>query len=364
MNVKKLRKVNTILIFCFALIVGLYFAAPILVPFVFAVFFASLILPISEFLERKFNAGRITSSFVSTFILLVGVGLILFFLIRQLGLFIDDLVTRKEELLAYVDVLREKIMSVTGITLQEQKDIFQARSSEFFDVFQTFLKNFLAGVTAIVVKFLVVLLYVLLLLINRDKFLKFLMMYTSEEKKKETKEIVSQLKNVANKYLWGRLQVMIILGIMYAITFYSYGLEHATLLLIFGVIVTIIPYLGPFISGLLPIIFMILFGGGTLEIVSFTVIVVIIQLIESYVLEPIIIGSEVQQSPLFVIIAILIGGALWGAAGLILFVPIFGMLKILFDHNKSLKPIGFLIGYERPGAKENIVEKVQRKIKN
>jgi predicted PurR-regulated permease PerM len=48
----------------------------------------------------------------------------------------------------------------------------------------------------------------------------------------------------------------------------------------------------------------------------------IIQLIESYVLEPVIIGSEVQQSPLFVIIAIILGGAIWGAAGLILFVPI------------------------------------------
>ena len=363
MKVKKLKKVNTILIFCFAILAGLYYASSILIPIVFAIFFASLILPVSEFLEKEWGMGRILSSFLSTFLLLVGVGLIIYLLSRQLGIFIDDLVNRKEELLGYVDVLREKIMSLTGVTLEEQRVMFKERSSEFYDLFQGILKNFLAGITAIVFQFLLILLYVLLLLINRDKFLTFLMMYTPEEQKKETKNVVSELKNVAYKYLWGRLQVMTLLAILYAITFYSYGLEHATLLLIFGVIITIIPYLGPFLSGVLPIIFMIIFGGSTLEIVSFSIIVIIIQLIESYVFEPIIIGSEVQQSPLFVIIAILIGGALWGPAGLILFVPIFGMLKILFDHNKSLQPVGFLMGYERPGAEENIVEKVQRKIK-
>ncbi|HSI70524.1 MAG TPA: AI-2E family transporter, partial [Gillisia sp.] len=98
-------------------------------------------------------------------------------------------------------------------------------------------------------------------------------------------------------------------------------------------------------------------------IIIFIILVIIIQLIESYVLEPVIIGSEVQQSPLFVIIAIILGGALWGAAGLILFVPIFGILKIIFDHNRELKPLGFLIGYERPGAGEDFFEKLKRKIK-
>jgi hypothetical protein len=50
-------------------------------------------------------------------------------------------------------------------------------------------------------------------------------------------------------------------------------------------------------------------------------------------------------------------GLLWGAAGLILFVPIFGILKIIFDHSSELKPLGFLIGYERPGSGEDELKK-------
>ncbi len=123
------------------------------------------------------------------------------------------------------------------------------------------------------------------------------MKYVKVEKREETRQILTATKKVAYRYLWGRIQVMILLGITYAITFFAYDLKYATLLMIFGVIITIIPYLGPFLSGLLPMLFMLIFGGSPLEIISFAIIVIIIQLIESYVLEPVIIGSEIQQKP-------------------------------------------------------------------
>jgi hypothetical protein len=42
---------------------------------------------------------------------------------------------------------------------------------------------------------------------------------------------------------------------------------------------------------------------------------------------------------------------------------IFGILKIIFDHSRELKPLGFLIGYERPGSGEDFFEKLKKKIK-
>lgn len=363
MKVNGLRRTNTILIFIFLVITGLYFASSILIPFTFGIFFSTLVLPVSSFLEKKTGMGRLASSFASTFVLFIGVGILFFFLFQQLGFFVGDLVERREDILNYVDLVREEIMSSTGFTLEEQEAMFRDRLAEILNTTQKVLSGLLADLSNVILKFLLVLLYVFLLLINRDKFTKFIMMYVSEEKKEETREIISETKKVAHKYLWGRIQVMLILGLMYIIAFVSYGLEYTALLVIFGVLVTIVPYIGPFISGLLPVLFMIIFGGSMFEIVSFAIVVLIIQLIESYVLEPIIIGSEVQQSPLFIILAIIIGGALWGAAGLILFVPIFGILKIIFDHNKSMRPVGFLIGYERPGSEENLIEKMKKKFK-
>lgn len=358
----KLQRANSILIFCFLIIAALWYGASIFIPLTFAVFFSTLIVPVSDFLERK-GCSRISSSFISTFLLFLGIGIIFFFIIRQLGIFLNDLVERKEEIGEYLLLLQEEIVSLTGFSLQEQEEMLRGRLAEILNFVQTFLSDLLADFTGIILKFLLVLIYMFLLLINRDKFVQFVMMYVPEEKKEETREILGQTQQVAHKYLWGRVQVMLILGVMYTITFFAYDLPHATLLIVFGMVITVIPYIGPFISGMLPVLFMVIFGGSTLEIASFAIIVLIIQLIESYVLEPVIIGSEVQQSPLFVIIAVIVGGALWGAAGLILFVPLFGILKILFDHSNKLRPLGFLIGYERPGSKETFIEKISKKFK-
>lgn len=350
MIIRNLRNANTALIFIFLIIAGLYVGASILIPITFAIFFATLILPVCNYFMQKTGLGRILSSFLSTLILMVGVGLVFFLLIQQLGIFMNDLVDRKEEIQDYLNFIQEEVMESTGFTLEQQEAMFRDRLSQILQVTQKFISGLLTDVLGIVLKFLLILIYVFLFLINRDKIKKFIMEYVDNDQKEEAELILNGTKKVAHKYLWGRIQVMLILGLMYIITFTAYGLEHTALLVIFGVIITIIPYIGPFISGLVPILFMIVFGGSTFEVVSFAIIIVIIQLIESYVLEPLIIGAEVKQSPLFIILAIVLGGALWGSAGLILFVPIFGILKIIFDHTTELKPLGYLIGYERDGS--------------
>lgn len=364
MVIKNLRNTNTALIFIFLIIAGLYLGASILIPITFAIFFATLMLPVCNFLERKTGAGRILASFLSTLILMVGVGVIFFLLFQQMGIFMNDLVDRKDEIQEYLVLVRNEIMNSTGFTLEQQEDMFRDRLTQILQFTQKFVSGLLAGALGMVLKFLLILIYVFLFLINRDKFEKFIMEYVDNDQQEEADLILKDTKKVAHKYLWGRIQVMLILGIMYIITFTAYGLEHTALLVIFGVIITIIPYIGPFISGLLPILFMIVFGGSTLEVVSFSIIILIIQLIESYVLEPLIIGAEVKQSPLFIIFAIILGGAIWGAAGLILFVPIFGILKIIFDHTKELKPLGYLIGYERDGSDSKAGEGIFTQIKN
>lgn len=359
----KLQKANTILFFCFLIIIGLYYGSSFFIPLAFAIFFAALIVPVSNFLENKWNMGRISSSLISTLILFVGIGLIIFFLFRQLGIFLADIIERKDEIRDYITLLQEQITKSTGFSIYQQEEMLRERLGFFIEMIQNIISNFLSGLTGMLVNFLLVLIYVMLLLINRDKFMEFIMMYVSDGEQDKTSEILSDTQKVAHKYLWGRIQVMILLAIMYTITFYAYGLEHAGLLIIFGVIITIIPYIGPLLSGVLPVLFMIIFGGSALEVISFTILVLIIQLIESYVAEPLIIGSEVHQSPLFVIIAIIIGGALWGIAGMILFVPIFGILKIIFDNNEDLKPVGFLMGYKRPGSGLDFFEKIKKKFK-
>ncbi len=55
----------------------------------------------------------------------------------------------------------------------------------------------------------------------------------------------------------------------------------------------------------------------------------LVQFIQSYIIEPLVVGSEVNINPLFTIIAIVLGEAVWGVPGLILAIPLLGIFKII-----------------------------------
>lgn len=360
MKISSLRKTNTILIFVFLVLFGLYFGAKVLIPFTFATFLAALILPFANFLENNLKMRKLGSSFICTLLVFIGVGSLLFLLLHQLGIVLRELIETREVIVDFLKDLQQEVVRKTGL-LGSQEDFFPEDFSNILRTIRQELTAFLANISDLLFKLLIVHVYLFLLLLNRDKMVEFLLMYISNDKKQHTLEIIKKTRKVSYHYFWGRIKVMSLLALMYFITFSLYDLPFTGLLVLFGALITVIPFIGPFLSGILPILVMIIFGDTALEIISFSGIVIIIQLIESYVLEPIIIGEEVQQSPLFVVLAIFIGGLIWGGAGLILFVPIFAVLKIIFDNTGPLKPVGYLMGYERHGARESMFEKMKKK---
>lgn len=358
MKLLDLRKINSFLLFCFATLAALYYGAAFFIPLTFAAFLTALMTPISNLIERS-GLGRAISSLISTIITFIVVGGLTYLLFYQLRLFTNDLPQIKEELRSFLDTIQQKLSSTTGLTPDEQKEIIAERSEPMVDAAEKMATNLLGSILNAALKFLLVLVYLFLLLLYRDKFSDFIMKYVPAEKNERAKSILNKTSKVVFHYLWGRIKVMSILGVMYLITFIIFDVRYTILLTLFGAIITIIPYIGPMISGILPVCFVIIFGRDLSEILLFASIILIIQLIESYILEPVIIGSEVQLNPLIVIIAIIIGGAIWGVAGMILFVPIFSILKIIFDHTPNLKPIGYLLGDNNKTEGSNVGEKIK-----
>jgi predicted PurR-regulated permease PerM len=59
------------------------------------------------------------------------------------------------------------------------------------------------------------------------------------------------------------------------------------------------------------------------------------------------VGGQVNLSGLSTILILIIGGYVWGVAGMILFIPMLGIAKIAFDHIEGLEPYGYLIGDQK-----------------
>lgn len=357
MNYSKLKQINAILLCLIAVFTILYVGTNFLVSFTFAIFTAMLMIPVANKLE-EWGVGRTLSSFISTFVVFVVVIGLSYLMISQLRNLAEDLPDIRNKSEQLFSSLQRFVASITGVSREEQVQFLQERSDTILGTLEAEVTNFLANLLNTFLKFLLVLIYVFLLLLYRARFKEMVLMYTPEEKKEKAKNVLTKSSSVAHHYLWGRIKVMLLLALMYIIAFLVFDIRYSVLLTVFGALVTIIPYFGPLISGVLPVFVAVLFIGDPTVLSIFTVTVLVIQLIESYVMEPVIIGTEVQLNPLTVIIAIIIGNLVWGLSGMILFVPMFAIFKILSDRVDNLKPVGYLIGADSSGSGKGLLGKM------
>ena len=72
------------------------------------------------------------------------------------------------------------------------------------------------------------------------------------------------------------------------------------------------------------------------------------QFVESYILEPYIVGNRVDLHPFFVILAVVLGNSLWGIMGMILSIPILAIINVVLLDVPSLRPLGFLLSNTPP----------------
>jgi predicted PurR-regulated permease PerM len=140
---------------------------------------------------------------------------------------------------------------------------------------------------------------------------------------------------------------MLIMATLNSTVLLIIGVDYAILFGIIGAILNLIPYIGGIVAISLPML-MAFITGTPMKALLVLLGYVIIQLIDNNYLVPRIVASKVKVNALISIIVVLIGGALWGIAGMFLSIPITAICKVVFDKITPLKPIGFLIGDNMP----------------
>lgn len=131
-------------------------------------------------------------------------------------------------------------------------------------------------------------------------------------------------------YIRGQLLVAAIVGVLAYLGYWLIGMPYALLLAGIVAIFNIVPYLGPFF-GAAPAILMA--ATVSWKMVLYVAIVnTVVQILEGNVVSPQVVGRTLHMHPLSIILALLIGGELAGIVGLILAVPCFAVLKVIFQH--------------------------------
>lgn len=397
---------RSIITYSTIVIVGLFFlfwglvkAKSFLAPISVAALLAMVILPICRWFEKK-KINRGWSSFFSVLIILlffVGLASVLGVQIKS---FTDDWSKIKQRMEPKVEQLQKFISEKTGLSVQEQNQKIpfsisssnsqskenqggqqqdqgnqqgeiqqdqqgksdtsaQQSGSSMASTVGSFLRQFMNFLGT----FLLIFIYIFFFLLYRNKFRNSILKMVPEDRQNEAKHVITGSMGIAQKYLFGRLILIFFLAVLYSIGLSVSGVQNAILISVLAAILSLIPYIGNIIGFVLAVAMAGFSGSGMTGVIGVTITFAIAQFVESYILEPFIVGDKVNLNPVMVIIVVVLGGAIWGIIGMLVAIPVLGIVKVVFDHIPALQPWGYLFGEEDIGGeedKDNIFKKTKR----
>jgi predicted PurR-regulated permease PerM len=336
---------NRILIFTILAVLLLSFGRKILILLAYSGFFAMLMTPVSLMLERR-GLSRLFSALISILIILVAVSGVLVLIYVQVAEIIGDLPQIRPRLESSLQEMMAWIESRTGIPGIQVED-FIKKALSYVDAAGSVLSLMITNIFSLVTGFLIVIVFTFLFLLNREKYEDFAVRLFRPEKRDYAREIIRRVARIAQQYLAGRIVVILILSVLFAAGFLVAGLKNAVLVAIIAALVSIIPYIGPLLGGIVPLLVVVVYGSFSQAIVII-IIVLVLNSVDNYFIEPWVSAGTVDISAVFTFLSMLAGYVLWGLSGVILFLPILGILKIIFENVKSLMPYAYLIGDYNP----------------
>ena len=329
----------------------------ILVPLVWGIFFAFALYPISSWMERKRIPRGLAIFFSILMVSLVAFGIFYLLLNQMVGL-IKEIPQIGENLEGKLSRYLDELSLLFGRDL-----IDPDHKSEIFTLLPTGnLNETILSTGKSLVLAGIIPLYSFLLLYYKDFFIEFLIRFSSKNKEFVV-NWAAESGGIIQSYLAGMIRVTGIVAVLAGIFFYAIGVKYFILFASFIAIMNLIPYVGVFVSSFFVILYVFLTTNSLFfPLLTFGVLWGI-QLFENNIITPLVVGSKVKVNALAVILAILLGGWLWGISGMVLFIPLTGVLKITLERSSGLKPFAYLLGDQVPISEEseNFWKLVQRK---
>ena len=317
----------------------------ILIPMILGLLFSLLLIPLSNFMERKFHFPRTLAGILSVILFFGALGYGLFLLASQLTLLKEDFPAFKEQIMDGAGKLQSWVSQQFGIQHKEQMEFINKTASKSVDSGTLFLGTALVSLSSLFILFVFTFLYTFFLLIYRGHIVKFLLFVNRVEDRPIVVDVVRQIQYVVKKYLIGLLIQMSLVSLLVFICLSLIGVKYSLLLALITGVFNVLPYVGIFSSML--IISILTFATSSLTHVVLVILaLIIVHMIDSNFIVPKIVGSKVKVNSLFAMLSIIIGEMIWGISGMFLAIPILAIVKIVMDRIKELKPWGFLLGEE------------------
>lgn len=312
----------------------------LLVPVFYGFIIAYILNPVTKLLKRKFKLKEGSAILLSYAILIGIIAIVLIYFVPTIINNVIDIIGNVpsyiSEIQKYIDYLIRNnnikdVINNTG-TYTHVNNII----SQFGNMVVTILEGLVSYVITIssqLIKVFLGLLISIYVLIDKDRIIretkKILFITIKEKKAKKLIEMVKIYNNMIGAYIGIKALDSTIIGFMALILLTIFRSEYALLLAIIVGVTNMIPYFGPFIGEIIGFLFNV-FVSPTKALIIFFVLLCL-QMFDGWYLDPKLIGNRVGVRPLYIIIAVLIGGGFFGAIGMLLASPTAATIKVYYD---------------------------------
>ena len=327
-----------------ALFAILILAKTILILLGISLFMSFILFPLTKKFE-SWGMNKILAAFLSIFtvILLIGGGIFLFStqlieLSKELANFKDRIIRALADVTLYLNQNVNIIPDLEKDELADKiKDWFNESTGLLVSKTFTTTATFLTGLLGTII-------FTFLILIYRHGLTEALLGFSPEDKRERVIKMFKSVQQVGQKYLSGMSLLIIIIGLANSIGLWIIGIDNPFLFGFLGAILSIVPYVGTALGAIIPVLYAFVSYDSLWPVLAVAILFWAVQLISDNFLSPKIVGGSLNINALAAILSLIIGGLVWGVAGMILFLPFTAMLKVFCEEDEELKPIALLIG--------------------
>ena len=315
------------------------------IPLTIAIFYAFLLLPVSRKLER-IGLNRAVAIIISIILAMAFFGGLVYFFFIELSAFSDDWPELQQQIYKKIERFQQYIFETFDVDKNTQKNWLRIKIKETANSGDKIVMGIFNATGAFLVGVTLIPIYIFFLTFYREKFKHFIALIYNDDKSGKVISVISKVSKVSQAYLKGIFLDVLILSVLNSTGFLLLGIKHAILFGVLASLLNIIPYIGVLIGSILPMAMALLTKDEIGYTIGVGLVCVVVQFIDNNFITPYVVGSSVSINPLTAILVLVVSSMVWGVAGMVLSLPLTGMLKVICDNVQGLRPYGFLIGEE------------------
>lgn len=289
-----------------------------------------VIKPLCKKNKRLSNMSRAISLLCTLIIVVVLIWIFISYIVPQLS---DSLRALTNDIPNYISTLQSEIINrlehldiLKNISFDIQSMIQKVLAfvQNFINMFISNVFNFTIGITNFFVNLFLGLIIAMYILLSKEKlilqFKKFIYAFLSENRCERIIYVLKLTNSKFSRFILGQSIDGLILGTVFFIVFSLLNIPFAILISIMIPILNFVPIFGTYV-GIAISAFIILMAKPT-SVLLFLVLVFTIQQLDGKFVYPVVVGNSLGLSPLWILLAIVVGGNLFGIVGMILGMPL------------------------------------------